>query len=108
MSERHNPDCRQINEPWDGCTCGAERVAIGLTAESAGVSDSQANTGNITDMAKRGYSREFTPQTDRRVRIEVDRVPPTLYNAVLAKAKREGVSLRALVLRLLSDWAATK
>jgi len=38
------------------------------------------------------------------VRIEVDRVPPTLYDAVLSKAKREGVSLRALILRLLSEW----
>ena len=55
-------------------------------------------------MAKRGYSREFTPKTERRVRIEVDRVPPTLYDKVSAKAKREGVSLRALVLRLLSEW----
>jgi predicted nucleic acid-binding Zn-ribbon protein len=55
-------------------------------------------------MAKRGYSREFTPQTDRRVRFEVDRIPPTLYEAVKAKAKREGVSLRALTLRLWKQW----
>jgi predicted HicB family RNase H-like nuclease len=62
------------------------------------------NTGKIAAMAKRGYSRDFTPQTNRRVRIEVDRVPPTLYDAVAAKAKREGISLRALVLKLLSEW----
>jgi hypothetical protein len=55
-------------------------------------------------MAKRGYSREFTPQTDRRVRFEVDRIPPTLYEAVKAKAKREGISLRALTLRLWKEW----
>lgn len=66
------------------------------------------NTGKITAMAKRGYSRDFTPKTDRRVRIEVDRIPPTLYDAVKAKAKREGVSIRALVLKLLSDWTATE
>jgi hypothetical protein len=53
---------------------------------------------------KRGYSREFTPKTDRRVRLEVDRIPPTLYDAVVAKAKREGVSLRALTLRLWKQW----
>lgn len=58
----------------------------------------------IAGMAKRGYSREFTPKTERRVRIEVDRIPPTLYDAVAAKAKREGISLRALVLNLLSEW----
>jgi len=54
--------------------------------------------------AKRGYSREFTPQTERRVRVEVDRIPPTLYEAVKAKAKREGISLRALTLTLWKEW----
>ncbi len=62
----------------------------GLPAEGGGV--------------KRGYSREFTPRTERRVRFEVDRIPPTLYDAVKAKAKREGVSLRALTLRLWKAW----
>lgn len=58
----------------------------------------------LAGMAKRGYSREFTPKTDRRVRLEIDRIPPTLFDAVKAKAKREGVSLRALTLRLWTDW----
>jgi len=66
------------------------------------------NTGNISAMAKRGYSRDFTPKTDRRVRIEVDRIPPTLYDAVLAKSKREGISLRALVLKLLTEWVGRR
>lgn len=54
--------------------------------------------------AKRGYSRAFTPKTERRVMLTIDRIPPTLYTAVKAKAKREGVSLRALVLGWLKDW----
>lgn len=62
------------------------------------------NTGNITAMTKRGYSRAFTPKTERRVRFEVDRIPPTLYEAVLAKAKRDGISLRALTLTLWKEW----
>lgn len=64
------------------------------------------STGILAGMAKqkRGYSREFTPKTDRRIKIEVDRVPPTLNDAVRAKAKREGISLRALILGLLKDW----
>lgn len=62
------------------------------------------NTGNIAVMAKRGYSREFTPQTDRRIKFDIDRIPPTLFEAVKAKAKREGVSLRALTLRLWKAW----
>lgn len=54
---------------------------------------------------KRGYSREFTPKTDRRVRFEVDRIPPTLFDAVKAKAKRQGVSLRNLTLTLWREWS---
>lgn len=54
---------------------------------------------------KRGYSREFTPKTERRVMLTIDRIPPTLYARVKAKAKREGVSLRSLVLRWLEQWA---
>lgn len=53
---------------------------------------------------KRSYSREFTPKTERRVMLTIDRIPPTLYDAVRAKAKRDGVSLRALVLGWLKDW----
>lgn len=53
---------------------------------------------------KRGYSREFRPKTERRVQLVVDRVPPTLFDAVKAKAKREGISVRALVLGLLKRW----
>jgi hypothetical protein len=63
------------------------------------------NTGILARMTKkRGYSREFTPQTDRRIRFEVDRIPPTLMDAVKAKAKREGISLRNLTLRLWKEW----
>jgi hypothetical protein len=76
------PDGRMVRVPYDVCRA-ASTLWYALAAAQ-----------------KRGYSREFTPQTDRRVRFEVDRIPPTLYDAVKAKAKREGVSLRALTLRL--------
>jgi predicted HicB family RNase H-like nuclease len=55
----------------------------------------------------RQYSRDFTPRTDRRVQLSIDRIPPTLWAKVQAKAKRDGVSLRALVLTWLTDWTAT-
>lgn len=58
----------------------------------------------LAGMVKRGYSREFTPKTERRVQLMIDRVPPTLLNAAKAKAKREGISLRALILGWLKDW----
>lgn len=56
---------------------------------------------------KRGYSKYFTPRTERRVTLTIDRIPPTMLDAAKAKAKREGVSLRALILGWLKDWIAT-
>lgn len=56
-------------------------------------------------MAKRGYSRDFTPRTDTYGRYLLDKIPATLWRDVRAKAKREGVSVRALVLMLLQEWA---
>ena len=74
---------------------GALKVSIGVEANE--YADRMAKK-------KRGYSREFTPQTARRVRFEIDRIPPTLYDRVLAKAKQEGLSLRALTLALWKEW----
>ena len=68
-------------------------------------------TGKLAGMAKkRGYSREFTPRTERRVQIVIDRVPPTLKAAIDAKLRRlqaggANVSLRSLVLGWLKEWA---
>jgi hypothetical protein len=55
---------------------------------------------------KRGYSRAFTPRSERRIKREIDRVPPMLDAKVQAKLRRVGVSLRALTLRLWDEWAA--
>jgi predicted HicB family RNase H-like nuclease len=55
-------------------------------------------------MTKRGYSTEFPTDHAKRVRLEIDQVPPDLARRVRAKAKREGVSLRTLILRLLTQW----
>lgn len=52
----------------------------------------------------RGYSREFTPHTERRVTLTIDRIPPTMLDAAKAKAKRDGISLRALILGWLKEW----
>lgn len=53
---------------------------------------------------KRGYSREFRPRSEGYGRYLLDKIPATLWRDVRAKAKRDGVSLRALILRLLTDW----
>jgi hypothetical protein len=56
---------------------------------------------------KREYSREFSPTGEMRS-YTISRIPAGLWQQVQRKAKREGVSLRALVLRHLSEWAATE
>lgn len=53
---------------------------------------------------KRGYSKEFKPHGDTGKRYLLDQIPAGLWTRVRAKAKQEGVSLRALILRLLTEW----
>jgi len=65
-------------------------------------------TGKLSGMAKRGYSREFTPRTERRIKREIDRVPPTLDAKVQAKLGQEHVSLRWLTLTLWKMWVDGK
>lgn len=65
---------------------------------------SRVRKANGHNTKKRGYSREFTPRTEKRYAFMVDRVPATLHANVTAKAKREGVSVRALILKLLEQW----
>lgn len=61
---------------------------------------------SAAEKKKRGYSRDFTPRTERRLQITVDKVPATLFDQVKAKAKREGISIRALVLAFLKEWVS--
>jgi hypothetical protein len=53
---------------------------------------------------KRGYSRDFKTHGDTGKRYLLDDIPAGLWARVRAQAKREGVSLRALILRLLTEW----
>lgn len=61
-------------------------------------------TATIGGMAKRGYSRDFKVHGDSGKRYLLDQIPAGLWADVKAKAKREGVSIRALILRLLTEW----
>jgi hypothetical protein len=54
--------------------------------------------------SKRGYSRAFTPRSETYGRYLLDKVPATLWTDVRAKCKRDGISVRALILSLLRDW----
>jgi hypothetical protein len=53
---------------------------------------------------KRGYSDEFPTTREKRVYFMLDKIPPALWIRVKAKAKREGVSLRALILGWCKEW----
>ena len=57
-----------------------------------------------TSNMKRGYSREFKPHGDTGKRYLLDRIPAGLWAAVQSKAKRDGVSLRAVILRSVKEW----
>lgn len=56
---------------------------------------------------KRGYSRAYRPHGTTGKRYLLDKIPAGLWTTVREKAAREGVSLRALILSLLSDWVKT-
>jgi hypothetical protein len=62
------------------------------------------NAPRLSRMAKRGYSREFKPHGDTGKRYLLDEIPAGLWRDVREKAKREGVSIRALILTLLERW----
>lgn len=53
---------------------------------------------------KRGYSRDFKPHGDSGKRYLLDSIPAGLWADVKAKCKRDGVSIRALILQLLKEW----
>ncbi len=55
-------------------------------------------------MVKRGYSKDFKPHGDSGKRYLLDEIPAGLWSAVREKAQRDGVSVRALILRLLKEW----
>jgi hypothetical protein len=52
---------------------------------------------------KRGYSRAFPLQPNKR-RYLLDHIPAGLWLRVRQKAKRDGLSVRTLLLQLLTRW----
>lgn len=56
------------------------------------------------EQKKRGYSTDFKPHGDSGKRYLLDNIPAGLWADVKAKCKREGVSVRAQILKLLKRW----
>jgi hypothetical protein len=52
---------------------------------------------------KRGYSRDF-PKRETRRTLTIGNVPPQLLVRFRARTKREGISMRALLLTFIQDW----
>lgn len=63
-------------------------------------------TSVIRMAKKRGYSKEFRPHGDTGKRYLLDQVPAGLWRDVRKEAKKEGVSIRALILKLLEQWVS--
>jgi hypothetical protein len=52
----------------------------------------------------RPYSTKFTPHGETGKNYFLSRIPAGLWAAVRAKAKRDGFSLRTLILQLLTEY----
>lgn len=67
-------------------------------------------------LPKRAYHRDFTPGKGDPTKdpatwgaeFKMNRIPRPLWNSVKTKAKREGVSLRWLLLSYLQAWVNEK
>ena len=54
-------------------------------------------------MAKRPYSTKYRARQNPR-RYLLSGIPPTLWEGARARARREGIAMRSLLLTLLDDW----
>ena len=52
----------------------------------------------------RAYSRDFTPSRGDGHDFKIRRIPDAFWKQVQSKAKREGVSLRGMLLTHLQQW----
>ena len=65
-------------------------------------------TKKRTPRPTRAYTRGFTPSDGIGTEIRLTQVPVSFKRGVMAKAKREGVSVRGMLLTHLQEWMAAK
>lgn len=82
------------------------RAGFTVTAARSGSTHAAGEAQHNLRMTKtkRGYSSEFPIDQSRRIKREIDWVPPALDRTMRAKLKRDGLSLRTLTLRLWKEW----
>jgi hypothetical protein len=56
---------------------------------------------------KRPYSMKYTARANPR-RYLLSGIPPTLWAKARAQAKREGIAMRSLILKLLEGWLLSR
>jgi len=56
---------------------------------------------------KRPYSMKYTARANPR-RYLLSGIPPTLWEKVRARARRDHVAVRQVILQLLSDWVSAE
>jgi hypothetical protein len=66
--------------------------------------DKGRGTAIVAKKQKRHWSRAFEARTDKDVKINISRVPPTLKAKFTAKCKREGSSQRNLILGWIRNY----
>ncbi len=54
----------------------------------------------------RPYTYDYRPRTESRRTYNLKNIPPTLWAKAEAQARREGISMRALLLQLVEQWLA--
>lgn len=52
----------------------------------------------------RGYSTDYPTAVGTGKRYLLDAIPVDLWSKVRTKARREGISIRALILKLVTEW----
>jgi hypothetical protein len=55
-------------------------------------------------VAKRAWSRDFTPRGTKTVHLHISNIPSTLRQKFKAKCRREGKSQRNLLLGWIRNW----
>lgn len=58
----------------------------------------------VTPKIKRGYSYDFSHKSKRDVHINLTRVPPELHRQFKQRCKREGLSMRFVILSWINNW----
>ena len=102
MTPRRPRDAYDVIPRWQTANRNPE-TGTGNGKPKTGTRNPEPETG--TGKPKRGWSREF-PTGDDDPSFFLSHIPADLWREIRAQATLEGVSMRTLILQLLSAWLA--